>query len=112
MEVRKQDQARPEVRVFGRLRFLHLDDQIGLTPNLGGIEQDFRACVHVFAVGDGTAGARLRFHQHAMAGFTQRGYAARNQPDARFVIFNFFGDANYHWGGAGGATVGVLGAAA
>ena len=65
-----------------------------------GAGQDFRARFDVFAVGDGTAGAGLGFDQHAMPGFAQRGYAARNQPDARFVIFDFFGDADDHLGGS------------
>ena len=36
MEIGEQDQAGAEVRIFGRLRFLDLDDEIGLAPNVGG----------------------------------------------------------------------------
>ena len=67
-----------------------------LLQTSAAVGEDFRACVDVFAVGDGAAGAGLGLHQHPMAGFAQRRYAARNQADARFVILNFFRDADDH----------------
>ncbi len=107
MKIGEQDQTGTEMRVFGRLRFLDLDDQFGLIPNVAGSRQDFGARVEVFAIGDGASGAGLRFDQHAMPGFAQRGYAARNQSDARFVIFDFLGDADDHWGLVGGEGQGT-----
>ena len=82
MQIGEQDQAGAEVRIFGRLRLLHLDDEIGLAPNLGGAGKDLGARVDIFAVGDGTAGAGLGFDEHAMAGFTQR-RLRRSEPTRR-----------------------------
>ena len=55
-----------------------------------------RAGLHVLAVGQGAAFPGARLHQHLVARLAQRGDAAGHQPDARFVIFDFFWNADDH----------------
>ena len=110
MQIGKQDQSRPEMRIFRGLRLFHLHYQVRFGPNIGRIGENLGASVAIILVRKRTAFARVRFHQDLVAGFAQRNYAAWNQANTRFVIFYFLGDADDHRGksvlGASGAGSG------
>ena len=96
MQIGEQDQARAEMRVLGRLRLLDLDHQIGLAPDFRGGGQDLGRLRRCIPDPGWSCRRRLRLHQHPMAGFAQRRYAARDQPDACFVILDFLRYADDH----------------
>ncbi len=98
MKVSKKDQTRAEIRVFTGLRFLHFDYQIGPAPYFGTRGNDLPARIFVFGVRNRTADTGVGFHQHLVAHFNKRGYAAGDQSDSCFVIFYFFCDTDDHCG--------------
>jgi len=84
--------------IFGWLRLFDLYHQVRLRPNFGGIGEDLRACLMIILIRKRTAGAGVGFNQNPMASFAQRHHTARNQTNSRFVIFDFFRDADDHLG--------------
>ena len=62
----------------------------------GGGGNDGGAGLCVFLIGEGAAFAGMRFDQDFVAGFAQGRRAAGHEADARFVIFNFFRNADDH----------------
>ena len=64
--------------------------------NVGCKGNDGCAGVRVLFVRESAALARMGLDQDLMPRFTQSRGAARNQADARFVIFDFFRDADDH----------------
>ncbi len=96
MEVGEQRQAGTEVGNLGGLRLLHLDDEVGFGPDVGGAVDHHGSGGNVVGVGNGAAQACAGLHQDFVAVLPQRGDAARNQGDSSFAIFDFFGYANNH----------------
>ena len=96
MEVGVEDLAGTEHLALERLRFLHLNDHVGLGENLLGVADDFRTGGAIGVVRSGDAGTRLRLDQHLVTVMHGLGHALRRQADTVFVVLHFLGNADQH----------------
>ena len=71
MQIREQDQAGRGMRIFGWLRLLHLDHQIGAPQTSAAVGRISAPASMYSRSGMRAADPGLGFHQHAMAGFAQ-----------------------------------------
>ena len=82
--------------IFRRDRFLNFYDHLALGPDVGGGINDRRPGATVKRVFKSGSFACLRLDQHPMAGVGQSAHARRRQPDALFVVFDFFRKSDDH----------------
>ena len=96
MKVSEENEIRAKENVLGGLRFLDLHDEVGSRPDVGGEGNDGGAGVSVLFVGESAAFTRVGLDKDFMPRFAQRGRGARDETDTRFVILDFFRDADDH----------------
>ena len=96
MQVSKQDQVRPQKAVFRAFGFLHLDDHVGLSPDVFGGQNDGGAGGPVFVVGNRTAFAGKRLHKDPVTGLPQCCYSTRHYANTCLVVLNFFRHSDCH----------------
>ena len=83
-------------RELGGLRFLHLDDQVGLLKHLGGRSDNLGPILEVVFIGDARANPRAPFHQHPMPEPGQFFDPRGDETDAIFIRLDLLGNADNH----------------
>ena len=96
MEVGKQRECRPEITNLAWLWFFHLDDDVGLAPDVAGRLDEDSSGTGVFVVGDRAAFTRPGLHQNLVAGLTQGPHTARHERGAGFPVLDFRRYADDH----------------
>ncbi len=96
MQIGEENQAFAEVDVLRLDGLLDLDHHVGLAPGVAGVADHLRAGVLVLGVGKTGLRAGLGLDQNLVAGFGERLYASRRNANARFVVLDFFGNADDH----------------
>ena len=92
----EEHQAVAEEAIFLLDRLLHLDDHVGIAPDVVGGADDLRAGGLVFVVGEGGEFARVGFDQHLVPGLGQRLHARRGDADAALMVFDFLRHSDDH----------------
>ena len=93
VEIGEDDLSPPQQPALARLRLLDLDDHVRPAIDFFGRGDQFRPMVDVLVVAQAGAQPRARLDQHAVARTGQFLGPHRQQADAIFVEFDFFGDA-------------------
>src|SRR4029079_5216890 len=96
MQIREEHQTRTQQLVFGRLRLLHFQHEIGPAPYLCAGLHDFGAELFVLRVEKRALFTGSALDEHLMPRFNQPSDTARNQAYTGFMIFDFLGNANDH----------------
>ena len=96
MQIREQDQPRPEKAIFGQAAALSLSRSGRICSRPPGSGNNPGARFRIFFISDGTADPGLRFDKNLMSPLVQRNYHARYAADARFVVFDFPWYADNH----------------
>ena len=98
MEVGIEDLSFAQLLALDRLRFLDLHHHFALSENRIGAVDDLRARRHILLVGCVYAAAGLGFDPHLVTLHDELFHALRRQADAIFVVLDFLGAADEHWG--------------
>ena len=93
-----------ENRVRG-LRLFDLNNQVCFRPDLRRRREDEGACFLVLIVENRAPRSGAGLNKYPMAGLAQRGYAAGNKADPRFVVFDFLWNTNDHGSSFAGVAV-------
>jgi hypothetical protein len=82
--------------MLGRQRFLHFDHQIRFFKHRRMLFHHRHTRLHIVGIGVAGACAGVRFHKYLVASFDELVSRRRQQRDAVFLLFNFFGYADIH----------------
>ncbi|MPM94330.1 hypothetical protein SDC9_141476 [bioreactor metagenome] len=91
MQVGEQHHVGTQVLVFGRDRFLDLQEQVGCTPGFGGRPDESSAGVLVCLVADRRADTGSGLDQDFMAVLDQLVHAGRSYSDAGLLALDLLG---------------------
>jgi len=110
VQIGQEQLAGTQQRAFGRLRFLHFDNQVGLLKRRGVVVQEFRAGLFVVAVRVAGADACTALDNHLVPALDKLIGGGREQRDTILLVFDFFGNAYDHgarWTRVGGMNGGA-----
>ena len=96
MQVGEENLARPHPVELRIERFLDLQNQVGLFPDIVGAAGQSGAGLPVGAVRDGAADAGPRFNQHLVPAGDEGGDPGRSDGDAVLVVLDLGGDSDPH----------------
>ncbi len=96
MEIGIEDLAFAQLHPFGRLRFLDLDDHVGLFEHVLGCGCDLRASGDIGVVIGTDPGARTRLNQDIMAMRHIFSDGTGGQTDTVFMVFDFLRATDTH----------------
>ena len=96
VQISEQHLARSQQRVLGRLRFLHLHQQLRLFEHPRVPVHQQCAGLLVIAVGIARARARAAFDDHPVPALGELVGRRGQERDAIFLVFDFPGDADDH----------------
>ncbi len=96
VEVGEEDEPLAQPRVLGRDRLLHLEQQLGLAPDLVDRRRSARRPRSYCVVREGAARPRRRLDEHLVAALDELARAGRRQRDAVLVGLDLLGDADPH----------------
>src|SRR5947209_17369202 len=96
MEIGEKDQSRTKEWKLAGLRLFDFDNEIGLTPDFGGVVQDDCARLFVLFVGNRATHAGLRLDEYFVSVLAQSCDHAGHTADASLVILDFLRHTNHH----------------
>ena len=96
VQIGEQDLAFVEEVVFGRQRFLDLDDHLGRIEDFLRSIQKLRAVRGVFLIREAASESRAFLNEYAVAGFHERIDHRRGYADTAFLGLDLCGAANNH----------------
>src|SRR5947208_1214532 len=96
MKVRKENLARSQEIVFGRLRLFDLYDQVRLFEHRRMVRYQGYSSLAVIGIGIACAGSRVALDEDLMAALDQLIGRRRQKRDAIFLAFDFFRDTDDH----------------
>ena len=96
MQIGEQGLAAGEPRDLGRLRFLDLENQLGVAKDPLDVRLETRAHALIFGIGVATALPGARLDDHLMALGDQLTHTGRREGDAILVVLDFLRHGNLH----------------
>ena len=96
VQVGEEHEVVAEVAVLARDRLLHLEQQLGASPDLGGVVEQGRTGRFVLGIRHRRALARAALHEHLMTRPREIVDARGRQCHAVLVVLHFGGDGDPH----------------
>ena len=96
MQIREEDEAFAEIGVLLFDGLFDLDDRFGLTPDVAAIADDLGSSVLVVVISEAGELAGMSLDEYLVPGFSEGSNAGGSDTDARFIVFDLFGNADDH----------------